>query len=755
MRSLLPVCAAVVICSAVAGLVQAGRPIDDNVKHVVIFMQENRAFDHYYGSLQGVRGFNDRTAPPTILGKDTLYQPIPKKAQNVEKARMDAEKAAGGPVVMDHEEDLYQVPWPLRTMNTSAVCAPAPTMDFYVNMGVIGDGKFDAWNTARDPGVGMGFFDREDFPYYYSLYDSFMVGDHYFQSTFTETNPNRLHLFSGSNGLGAGEFPVLYDEEPAPGWKWETMAETLENANVSWRLYQELDNFDDNAFAWFETFRSSLPGSVWWDQGMYRAMGGMVEEFENSLKTNTLPQVSWLVAPEWKSEHATNHPPAGEWLSSQIFEIVKKYPDYYKNMIFILNYDEGGQFYDHLWTPMPPLNAPHDGQSTITTANETFQCQDFPFLVKNGECPENFRNVTVTNGLGYRVPLLVVSPWTRGSKVTSEVFDHTSVIQLLETRFNVTCPNLTPWRRSVAGNLADVFDFENPDYSWPQNFPVTSDYVIKAELECLMLPKPVVPANQTFPKQEEGIRMAHPLPYDQNVNFDFHPGNNSLTLTLEATGTRTSAYMLYNVKDIATTTPQRFQVESTKTIVATMPLGADASTSNFSVALHGTNGFVRKIWGTEFPMSQAVQWVEFKQNNSATFTLRAATDSMIKIVDNAYNLGGPWAFTLQAGDAVTVPVFNLTSCGRWYDFTVEKTGSWSQRYMGHIENGEWSISDPAMSAGVPSNLYGGSGSNQKGSQDPRKAQHPDLPDHMRFVKRKEGRSKDSKFYSPAVLKDEL
>ncbi len=101
-------------------------------------------------------------------------------------------------------------------------------------------GKMDMWNMARPAGYGMGHFNRSDLPYYYALLDSFVVGDAYFASTLTATNPNRLHLFSGSNGLSAGFDPVLDNTEPTPGFAWETLAETLERANVSWKCYQEV-----------------------------------------------------------------------------------------------------------------------------------------------------------------------------------------------------------------------------------------------------------------------------------------------------------------------------------------------------------------------------------------------------------------------------------------------------------------------------------------------------------------------------------
>ncbi len=115
---------------------------------------------------------------------------------------------------------------------------------------------------CRAPGWGMSHFNRSDLPFYYALADTFTFGDHYYQSTYTATCPNREMLFSGSNGLsvpGSGKC-MLDDSEP--DLTWETMGETLEKAGVSWKLYQQEDNFDDNGFAWFKNYRDAKPGDL-------------------------------------------------------------------------------------------------------------------------------------------------------------------------------------------------------------------------------------------------------------------------------------------------------------------------------------------------------------------------------------------------------------------------------------------------------------------------------------------------------------
>eukprot|EP01031_Cornospumella_fuschlensis_P026764 gene26764-32341_t len=343
----------------------------EQMEHIIIFMQENRAFDHYFGTLKGVRGFNDRTPIQLRSGLDAFHQPI-------------------------DQNDLSQYMLPFRTdvNKTNAMCMPAPEMNYPTDIKIWNHGKHDSWNTARDGGYGMAYFTREDLPYYYTLYDQYAVADQYFQSTFTATNPNRMHLFTGSNGLSVGQAAVIDNTEPRPGYTWDTLGEVLERSNVSWRVYQQLDNFDDNAFAWFKNFQQSRPGDVLFDKGMAR-QHSLMQAFEQDLQADALPQVSIVIAPTRKSEHATNHPCAGEDFSARLLRLFFAHPKVYRKSALLLMYDEGGQFFDHHWSPTPPMQ--QAGFSSVPVDGEV-----------NGDAPI---------GLGFRVPLVVVSPWTRGNIV--------------------------------------------------------------------------------------------------------------------------------------------------------------------------------------------------------------------------------------------------------------------------------------------------------------------------------------------------
>lgn len=654
------------ILGAACSLVQAGSLSD--IEHIVIFMQENRAFDHYYGTLRGVRGFNDHAAPLLPNGRSIFFQPTD-----------------------DLNPNEYQLPYHLNTTATNAICMAAPQMGYEPDIMMWNDGKMNAWNTAREPGYGMSYFERSDLPYYYTLADNFVVGDQYFQSTFTATNPNRLHLFTGSNGLSVGKFAVLDDAESPKGWSWETMGETLEKAGVSWRVFQERDNFDDNAFAWFSNYIDAPPNSPLYEKGMAR-VENLEQAFRGALVNGTLPQVSWLIAPTAFSEHATNHPSDGEDLSARLLGALRDYPEIYAKTAFILNYDEGGQFFDHHWTPTAP-QGPHDGKSTVTTDGERYlKSQHF-----SGSLPI---------GLGFRVPLIIVSPWTRGPFVVSEVYDHTSVIKLVEARFNVSCPNISPWRRAVTGNLLSAFDFSSPDFSWPA-FPNTSNYVNTSARECADLPAPVIPTFQTFPVQEVGVRLSRPLPYAFAVTFTA-TSPTTLNFSLSNTGTQGAAFYLYDLVKTHSA-PRKYTVEAGKALDDTLPL---TPASKFGFSLHGPNGFVRQVAGTSEPSSGTtvaapVLTLAYDLLTPALlFRLTNPSGAPLSVVlsDPTYQVTATRTWVVPA-QGVSSTEWSVAATEQWYD-VILTSSVYSWRVKGHLENGKTTSTDPAMGKGAPSQKEG-------------------------------------------------
>jgi phospholipase C len=487
-----------------------------------------------------------------------------------------------------------------------------------------------------------------------------------------------MHLFTGSNGLSVGLPPVIDNTEPAQGYSWETMGEVLENAGVSWKVLMEADNFDDNGFAWFTSFIKSKPGDALYDKGMAR-VDDIIETLDADMKSGTLPQVTWIVGPANVSEHATWWPSAGEDFTARILKVVQANPDVYAKTVFILNYDEGGQFFDHAFTPMPLLNA-SKGVSTVETKGEV-----------------SLLGLPV--GLGFRVPLLIISPWTRGHKVVSQIFDHTSVIQFLEKKFNVTCPNISPFRRAVAGDLLSAFgDFSSYDTTFP-NLPDTSDYVPTAAHECKNMPAPKIPAKQSYPVPEGGTRVSKALPYTFVVTDAVASG--AISVSLDNAGAAGAPFVFSDVPNMKSVAPRTWTVAAGTQVTDSLPL--IGATYFFSVT--GPNGFVRTFSGAANTEGLRA-WVTYDVSASpAAVVVNIANDGAAAVAynvsDNVYGVTGAVG-SIAAGAAKALS-FDMSAVGFWYDFSasVGPAGAFTRRFMGRMETGEDTISDPAMAAGLP------------------------------------------------------
>lgn len=413
-----------------------------SIAHVVIFSQENRSFDHYFGSMQGVRGFGDNH---------------PMLCQN-----------SGNRTIFEQKDlvvfGLSHTPFHMYTS-----CVYDIAHDWSTQNTAYNGGRMDAWLIAKGP-FTMGYYDRSDIPWHYALADAFTVCDHYFCSTRTSTDPNRLYLMSGMiDPQGKNGGPATSNS--FGNLTWTTYPERLDAAGISWRMYQEIDNYDDNALAWFAQFKNAQPGSSLYENGMKRRT---VADFQNDVTNDQLPAVSWIIAPQAQSEHPRGQPNQGSNYVNQYLQALASNPKVWEKTVFILTYDENGGFYDHVSPPVPLPGTPDE------------------FV--NGQ----------SIGLGFRVPTIVCSPWSRGGWVVSEVFDHTSVLQFLEKWTGVAEPNISQWRRQVCGDLTSCFDFNAGDYSFP-SLPDTAALAAKDAAECstlLPLPSP----SSTVPPQESGQR---------------------------------------------------------------------------------------------------------------------------------------------------------------------------------------------------------------------------------------------------------
>ncbi|MBS0331155.1 MAG: phospholipase C, phosphocholine-specific, partial [Proteobacteria bacterium] len=439
-----------------------------DVQHVVILMQENRSFDHYFGTLRGVRGYGDPRPIDLPNGRSVWNQPAKDGDGTVGPFHLDTRATRAETMFgLDHSWKGSHARWK----------------------------HHDAWIAAKTP-LTMGYFTRADIPFYYALADAFTICDAYHCSIFGPTNPNRLFLFSGTSGLSAGDASKIVVRNPPeeknnnanptedspefPGLTWPTYAERLQAAGVSWKVYQEYENYGDNGLSYFVNFRGIGPDSVLYQRGRAWSPGStkanckdsdgrfLVDQFAADVAADKLPQVSWLVTNYRLSEHPSASPSDGEHLVARLISALASNPKVWAKTVFILNYDENDGFFDHVPPPLPPVAAA-PGKSTVALDHEDYHGEPV--------------------GLGPRVPLLVVSPWSKGGYVNSQLHDHTSVIRFLEARFGVMEPQISPWRRAMMGDLTSLFDFKAPNRAY-HPLPDASGLPVRAaKAKALPFPK--------------------------------------------------------------------------------------------------------------------------------------------------------------------------------------------------------------------------------------------------------------------------
>jgi phospholipase C len=423
-----------------------------DIEHIVILMQENRSFDHYFGTMPGVRGFSDPTAIKLPNGNPVFYQPDPSHAQG------------------------YLTPFHYDTKSTSAQATPDTDHGWPTQHQAWDNGKMDQWVIAKGP-YTMGYFTQSDIPFHWALAQAFTLCDNYHCSVFGPTNPNRLYMWTGMIDPQGGQGGPVISNTPAYDnviLSWTTYPERLERAGISWQVYQEEDNYDDNALAWFKQIAFLPTSSPLWQRGMQKRAAGW---FEADARAGRLPQVSWLVAPSAQTEHPDYYPAAGaEYIASKLDAIASN-PELWYKTLFILTYDENDGIFDHVPPPTAPAGTPAEfvGGEPI--------------------------------GLGFRVPCTLISPWTAGGHVYSGVLDHTSLIRIIEARFGVTEPNISAYRRQTCGDFTAALRFSGQ----PAGYPVFNQAISLAAAEADFLaaqeevfnnPPPLIPkVNERLPRQ--------------------------------------------------------------------------------------------------------------------------------------------------------------------------------------------------------------------------------------------------------------
>ncbi|VWD48634.1 phospholipase C [Burkholderia lata] len=652
-----------------------------DVEHIVVFMQENRSFDHYFGHLRGVRGYNDRFPIPLPNGKPVWYQPS---------------KADPGKPVL---------PFRLNTLTTSAQCVGDLDHSWYKTHAAIDGGRYDQW-PANKTDMTMGYHVREDIPFHYALADAFTVCDNYFCSLPGPTHPNRSYLMTGTvDPTGKFGGPLLdnsdyVDGDGPPAYQllsWTTFPERLEAHGVSWQIYQQgttgndpyNGNYGTNVLQNFANFINAKPGSSLYQRAQtVRTLDNLKDDVIN----DRLPQVSWLCPPAAFSEHPKYTPAYGANYTSQILDALTSNPDVWRKTVLFIMYDENDGFFDHVVPPQPPTSAAQ-GASTVTTDGELH-------TVVNPGRGGSYTADGLPYGLGPRVPMTVVSPWTKGGFVCSQVFDHTSVIRFIGERFGIDEPNITPWRRTVCGDLTAAFDFRSSDASFPP-LPDTSQYRSIADQQCTSQPAPTVPATPSpIDPQEPGVRPARALPYELHVNASVY-GGTRLRIEFANRGNQGAHFHVYATN--RTDGPWRYTVGARRVLHADFDL--TVTNGAYTFAVYGPNGFVRVFSGNvsapAAPHRNAAQ-PEVKAgydvaNGNLYLKLRnhGGAHVTLTLTDNAY--GAPSRqVTLHGGDE-RVEQWALAASHQWYDVTVSDgaAGTFSRRFAGHVENGRPSYSDPA------------------------------------------------------------
>jgi phospholipase C len=657
-----------------------------DVEHVVILMQENRSFDHYFGSLRGVRGFSDPRAVSIAAGNPVWRQPT----------------------VVGNPGDGFVLPFHPGAANLGLQFLRDLAHDWTTTHAAVNGGANDQW--AREKGAAtMAHLTRNDIPFHYALADAFTICDAYHCSLLGPTYPNRYHMWTGWTGNdGQGGGPAV--DNSKPGYSWVTYPERLQAAGVSWKIYQDIGlgldaggnygggqdayigNYGCNTLLYFTQYQNAAPDSPLRERAMTGtniAVGGsLFDRLRGDVLNGSLPQVSWIIPPEAYTEHPNWPANYGAWYVSELLDALTADPEVWSKTVFFLTYDENDGFFDHMPPPAPPQSR-EQGLSTVATADEIF--------AGNSEYPAG------PYGLGMRVPMIVVSPWSKGGWVASELFDHTSMIRFLEERFGVREPNITAWRRAVAGDLTSAFNFASPNEQLAP-LPSTAAYLPPDnQRHPDYAPEP--PTEQAMPLQESGRRHARAVPYRLDVRGEVNLGDASLNLSISNSGRAAAVFQV-----------RSGQVRSRDGLGGpwTYTVGPNAELSDawffrenpeagYDLSVYGPNGFLRSFQGglADANANLRIATDYDLANGSLQLSVLNLGKSLARltILDGYANERLAWA--LRPGESL-VRAWPCAATFGWYDLLVEAESDpvFRQRLAGHIETGNDSMSDPIIGVQV-------------------------------------------------------
>jgi phospholipase C len=785
-----------------------------DAEHIVILMQENRSFDHCYGSLQGVRGFNDPRAM-TLPNKNLVW-------------------------LQSNEKGETFVPFRLNIKDTNATWMGSLPHGWTDQTDARNHGAYDKWLESKKPGqaeykhmpLTLGYYNREDLSFYYSLADAFTVCDQNFCSSLTGTTPNRLYLWTGKTRNDDHTVACVRNEEADYDTEvsWKTFPERLEENNIKWRIYQNelsigvgfkgeedawLANFGDNPIEYFSQYNvrflpahmQYFPKKIEWlqseiskgeekaktlsegeeltrmkrmlargkkeldasliqikqytpenyaklsqheknlhekafinnindpdyheltslkynDNGTEREMkvpkGDVLHQFREDVKNGKLPTVSWLVAPENFSDHP-GAPWYGAWYLSEAMDILTQNPEIWKKTIFILCYDENDGYFDHVPPFVPPT--PNDPLSGKVSKGIDLNAEYVSLEADLKRKPASeARGGPI--GLGYRVPLVIASPWSRGGAVCSQVFDHTSILMFLEkflshkTGKEIKESNISTWRRAVCGDLTSTFRPYNGEKQGLPTFVERDEFVgniHKAQFKQppsgfhALTPDDIQTANRTrassaLPRQEKGTRTSRSIPYELYVNGKVTADKKfeiKFEVGKDMFGNR-SAGAPFQVYCYGSSFSNRSYGVTPGDTLTDSWSSNNFSEDRYHFKLHGPNGFFREFKGSINDLGVEISCAYEKDskkkltgNIELTIVNRGAKSVEVTVVDS-YGKQSPGIKKIGAGEKVIVKVDSKSS--GWYDSSVTINGNtiFENRFSGRVETGNDSISDPAM-----------------------------------------------------------
>jgi phospholipase C len=633
-----------------------------DVKHVVILMQENRSFDHYFGTLSGVRGFGDKQALAYQNGTSVFQQPDP--------ARTDLG---------------YLLPYNL-TDQTDGDLDHSWDGDHEARNG----GLWNNWVPAKSQ-ESMGYFTRNEIPFQYAVADAFTICDGYHQAIMAPTHPNRMYFWTGTSSgwtSNPNDYEVDFGSD-AKTAEVTTYPELLQKAGVDWQVYTNdqvgdsgsfpdyfLGDFGDNPLWFYQQYNTSNSRNGGTSELAVRAAvtpwqtdagapaldethaAYVLSSFIDDVRSNSLPQVSWIVAPAGYCEHPSYTPDYGAHYVNTVLQTLLSNRELWKNTALFITYDEHDGFFDHQLPPFP--------EPSFTD--------------------EHIDGLPI--GPGSRVPMLICSPWTRGGYVDSNVYDHTSMLQFLAAWTGVKPANVTPWRASVTGDLTAAFDFKHPDFSIPANIPTLEQTWALTQLTGGSTTPPAE-GDQKMPAQERGTRPHRPTVHQPFADVTVHRGTSKVTATLTNTGTVGVSFAVYpDALLAATPTPVTVLPSRSGSYVwdATLTAG------KYAFSVYGPDGFLTSFAGAVAPAGRTAGQIPVvtaapKPGATAKVELTLGNEGKEEIVytltPNEYE-GSTRTVTVKSGGAKTISW--PTDHYGYYDVVISAntTDGFRRRYAGRI-----------------------------------------------------------------------